>query len=576
MYQFEGSLTFFRQNYYSHLGLLLLLLALAGCSRRGRRDNLILATIGEHNITIADFTSRYQQVQERVNLPDNGDVRNETFRNLIDEELLIYEARRTGYLTDARGQYTKEKLRIQELLNKYLQNLVFTKIVITDKELKELFVRLNTRVKARHLYASTKLEADSLFTELMTGNTYKEMAWHVFSDPRLRETGGSLGFFTVDEMDPALEEAAFSLKIGEISEPIRTATGYSILQVQDRITKPLLTEAEFARHKSKLKDYWLLRKRKQTAQLYVDSLRQYLNISFNKEVLEEVMRVVRGKMAAPDNQERFFILEEDPLNNRRLVSSKLGDWDVITFYHYANFTSSRQIKRIRNTKNMEDFIAGLVVRVYILSEAEKMELDQAPDFEQSINRELDNYLLKRMDQVIADATVIPEDSLRAYFQENRGSYIIPPKVQLREIILEDEATAQEISAKLETGIPFEELAERYSVRRSSAEKGGEIGSFTYKELGAYGDVIFSLDAGQWTGPVNITTQHAFFKCISKDSGKVQSFAEARPLIEKSLNIFYRQREKQQLLSRIRKQVKVITYPEKLRSIQLTKQDIPGF
>ena len=55
-----------------------------------------------------------------------------------------------------------------------------------------------------------------------------------FNDPMLRDNGGSLGYFTVDEIDPAFEEAAFAPKIGELSQPVRTNDGYSIIRVDDR------------------------------------------------------------------------------------------------------------------------------------------------------------------------------------------------------------------------------------------------------------------------------------------------------------------------------------------------------
>ena len=104
-------------------------------------------------------------------------------------------------------------------------------------------------------------------------NSFEELAEENFKDPQLRDTGGALGYFTVDEMDPAFEDAAFALDIGQISKPIRTAQGYSIIQVQDRIIRPLLTESEYIKHRSKLEDYCRYRKKIKATQTFVDSLR---------------------------------------------------------------------------------------------------------------------------------------------------------------------------------------------------------------------------------------------------------------------------------------------------------------
>ena len=61
----------------------------------------------------------------------------------------------------------------------------------------------------------------------------------------MANNGGRLGYFTFGDMDPAYEDAAFSLSDGEISSPIKTKYGYSIIQVLDRWIQPLISENEF-------------------------------------------------------------------------------------------------------------------------------------------------------------------------------------------------------------------------------------------------------------------------------------------------------------------------------------------
>jgi hypothetical protein len=87
-------------------------------------------------------------------------------------------------------------------------------------------------------------------------------------------------------------------------------------------------------------------------------------------------------------------------------------------------------------------------------------------------------------------------------------------------------------------------------------------------LGRYADRIFPLEVGQWAGPIKMDTLFAFFKCAGKDAEKVRAFEEARSEIVKSLNPIWRKKARQDLLENIRRQVKVVAYPERLQSIQL--------
>lgn len=53
-------------------------------------------------------------------------------------------------------------------------------------------------------------------------------------DPSAKANDGSLGYFTSMQMVYPFEQAAYSLKVGEISQPVRTRFGYHLIKVYDR------------------------------------------------------------------------------------------------------------------------------------------------------------------------------------------------------------------------------------------------------------------------------------------------------------------------------------------------------
>jgi len=85
-------------------------------------------------------------------------------------------------------------------------------------------------VKASHILVSTLDEANHVLAELKSGKDFGELARKHSSCPSGRE-GGDLGFFGKGQMVKEFEDAAFKLKAGEVSGPVKTQFGYHLIKV---------------------------------------------------------------------------------------------------------------------------------------------------------------------------------------------------------------------------------------------------------------------------------------------------------------------------------------------------------
>ena len=63
---------------------------------------------------------------------------------------------------------------------------------------------------------------------------FSQLASEFSEDPGSKENGGHLGYMTKGQMVPEFEKAAFNLKVGQISEPIKTSYGYHLIKALDR------------------------------------------------------------------------------------------------------------------------------------------------------------------------------------------------------------------------------------------------------------------------------------------------------------------------------------------------------
>jgi peptidyl-prolyl cis-trans isomerase SurA len=78
--------------------------------------------------------------------------------------------------------------------------------------------------------AAAKAKADDIEAKLHAGGDFAQLA-RSFSDGTTAAEGGDLGQFQRGKMAKILEDATFSLKAGDITEPIRTRQGFVIFKV---------------------------------------------------------------------------------------------------------------------------------------------------------------------------------------------------------------------------------------------------------------------------------------------------------------------------------------------------------
>ncbi len=90
-------------------------------------------------------------------------------------------------------------------------------------------------IHARHILLPTEDEAKKALARVKGGEDFAKVATELSKDPS--GNGGDLGWFTKDRMVPEFSDAAFKMKDGEISEPVKTQFGWHIIKVEGTRTK---------------------------------------------------------------------------------------------------------------------------------------------------------------------------------------------------------------------------------------------------------------------------------------------------------------------------------------------------
>ena len=92
---------------------------------------------------------------------------------------------------------------------------------------------MSEEIRASHILVDTEEEAIGLKEEILSGKHFEDVAAEHSKCPS-GANGGDLGFFSRGQMVKEFENAAFDLKVGEISDPIRTNFGWHLIMVTDK------------------------------------------------------------------------------------------------------------------------------------------------------------------------------------------------------------------------------------------------------------------------------------------------------------------------------------------------------
>ncbi len=88
------------------------------------------------------------------------------------------------------------------------------------------------KINASHILVKTEEEAKAIKAELDSGKSFEDLAKLKSMCPSKKQ-GGNLGWFTHGMMVKEFEKSAFSMKKGQVSQPVKTQFGYHIIKVNE-------------------------------------------------------------------------------------------------------------------------------------------------------------------------------------------------------------------------------------------------------------------------------------------------------------------------------------------------------
>jgi peptidyl-prolyl cis-trans isomerase C len=232
-------------------------------------------------VTDADLTAEMTKRLAAMNPP----MTLEQYQKIVEAQGGDFEATKRGHARE---------LRYSRLFDaKFGGTLAVTEADAKkyyDENIKEF--QVPEQIRASHILISTKptdpngdpnqvkvqakRKAEDLLKKAKEGADFAALAKENSSCPSAAQ-GGDLGSFPRGQMVKPFEDAAFALKVGQISDLVETEFGYHIIKVTEHQDP---NQIAFDKAKTNIVEQLTQQKRQDAARKYVDSLRQSAKIVF--------------------------------------------------------------------------------------------------------------------------------------------------------------------------------------------------------------------------------------------------------------------------------------------------------
>jgi peptidyl-prolyl cis-trans isomerase SurA len=306
-------------------------------------------------------------------------------------------------------------------------------------------MKMFPRQASEETIASLKLEADSIWKKVTSGEDFSELAKKYSDDKRSATEGGTISWFTETNMVPEFAEASFALKNdGDISPVIRTPYGWHIIKrLELRTAQPL--EKIRPDLVAKIRQNPAISKSSDEA--FDRKLRTEYHLKINEANFSKIIQLSKDTVRNEDIKTAL-----DPLKNEQIVSFANQSFNIgnfVDFLEGQKYLFERANPEVKLRAELDEFINQKLLEY----ENTQLEL-KYPDFARVYKEYHDGILLFNISKdKIWDVASADTARLEKYYDHTSKKYFWNDRFKGWVI----EAKDAELKAKVETMIDGQEI-----------------------------------------------------------------------------------------------------------------------
>jgi parvulin-like peptidyl-prolyl isomerase len=205
----------------------------------------VLARAAGHELTVDQMV---EMLARQNTVPNQAELVDALANFWVDYTLIAVSAREDSLFTSLDLEPLLRPQLDQEIIDTYMDSVLQPDTAISEQDLRTMWGAdlPPDSVRAQHILLAfpnqaTQAQVDGvaefaaqLKTRAAAGESFEALARQYSEDAGSAVQGGDIGFFSLGVMVPSFEEAAFSLAVGEVSDPVLSSLGLHVIKVTDR------------------------------------------------------------------------------------------------------------------------------------------------------------------------------------------------------------------------------------------------------------------------------------------------------------------------------------------------------
>lgn len=418
-----------------------------------------------------------------------------------------------------------------------LRRLANQQIVVTEDEIKKAFESAHgAKVKVRMISVSSKAKAEETRQRALADPAkFGDLAKEVSEDANTAAARGIIPPIRKHVGHDEVEQAAFALKEGEISQVIPVANQYLILMCEKHLPESYVASTQMEQIRTQLRD-----------QIRDNKLRSAATDIFKK--LQDESQVVNVYNDARLQQQMPGVAAT--INGRQVPTQQLADECVARYGKEVLEGEINRLVLLQELQKNQKSVVDAAIHEEIGRAADSygyVKADGTPDIDAWLKTVTENDSVTvdlyvrdavwpsvALKQLVSERVEVKDDDLQKGFESNYGE-----RVEVLAIVLTNQRQANDVwdmARHNPTEQFFGELATQYSVEPVSRSNSGKVPPI--RKFGGQPiveDEAFKLTAGQLSGILNVGDKFVILRCLGRTKPVVQDFNAVKAELYKDIH-----------------------------------------